>query len=713
MDMDISQYKELFINEAQEHLEALNQSMVDLEKDPSNPDVLTEIFRSAHTLKGMSATMGFDQMTELAHEMENVLDGLRSGDIGVSTDIVDLLFGCFDMLGAMVADIAEESGKLLDTRQLIQALRTVYTGEEAAAPGVELPRRKKKARKRKKPAVKPPAAVEEEKEKEEKEEKEEEAEKEEKEEKERGEEEKGIPPEVIEEPELEEEAGQGAMRLRITLDKDCVLKSVRVFMIFKKLSQIGSVIHSNPSVEDLEDEKFERSFEVLFSSTEPLESVRGALLTIAEVHEVEVLPAEGLEEQEVEEAEGEILELEEERAEAPEVATYDTTGAATAPVRTQSVRVNISRLDNLMNLIGELVINRTRLQEISSSYNIAELKEVLGQTARLTADLQDEVMKTRMVPVEHIFNRFPRMVRDLAKSRGKEIDFAIEGKDIELDRTILDEISDPLMHLLRNAVDHGIDNPEEREARGKPRRGSVKLVARRDRNYVSIEVTDDGQGVDANKIFDIAERQGMVSAEERRALGWEDTLRFLATPGFSSAEEVSGISGRGVGLDVVKTKVESLGGMLIMQSIWGVGTTFALKLPLTLAIIQALLVKVKEEIYAIPLGVVSETAVISSHEIRFVSNQEVIFLRDETLPLMRLGNFLGLAEENGHGTFPVVVVEVALKSVAIAVDELLGQQEIVITSLDRFLKGIRGFGGATILGTGEVALILDIPTLLS
>jgi two-component system chemotaxis sensor kinase CheA len=703
MDMDISQYKELFINEAQEHLEALNQSMVDLEKDPGNPDVLTEIFRSAHTLKGMSATMGFDQMTELTHEMESVLDGLRSGDIGVSTDIVDLLFGCFDMLGAMVADIAEESGKLLDTRQLTQALRTVYTGEEAAAPGVELPmRKKKKAKKRKKPAAKPPVAAEEE--------KEEKAEEEERVEK--GEE--AIPPEeeAVEELGLEEGAGQRVMRLRIILDKDCVLKSVRVFMIFKKLSQIGSVINSNPSVEDLEDEKFDRSFEVSFASAEPLGAVRSALLTIAEVHEVEVLPAEGIEEQVVEEAEGEV-EVEEEKAEAPEAVAYDTTGAATAPVRTQSVRVNISRLDNLMNLIGELVINRTRLQEISSSYNIAELKEVLSQTARLTADLQDEVMKTRMVPVEHIFNRFPRMVRDLAKSRGKEVDFAIEGKDIELDRTILDEISDPLMHLLRNAVDHGIDSPEEREARGKPRRGSVKLIARRDRNYVSIEVTDDGQGVDAKKIFDIAERQGMVSAEERRSLGWEDTLRFLAMPGFSSAEEVSGVSGRGVGLDVVKNKVESLGGMLIMQSVWGEGTTFALKLPLTLAIIQALLVKVREEIYAIPLGVVSETAVVSSHEIRFVSNQEVIFLRDETLPLMRLGNFLGLAEENGQGTFPVVVVEVALKSVAIAVDELLGQQEIVITSLDRFLKGIRGFGGATILGTGEVALILDIPTLLS
>jgi two-component system, chemotaxis family, sensor kinase CheA len=700
MDMDISQYKELFISEAQEHLEALNQSMVDLEKDPGNPDVLTEIFRSAHTLKGMSATMGFDQLTELSHEMENVLDGLRSGDIEVSTDIVDLLFGCFDMLGAMVAAIAEESGKVMDTWALTEALRAVHAGEKGATIEKDRtvkPPKNAKSRKRKKSAQ---VKVEEE---------------------EKPEEEPGLTeaaweavPGEAEGLPLEEVGGSRVLRLQVTLDKDCVLKSVRVFMIFKKLSLMGRVMSSRPSVEDLEDEKFDRYFEISFATQENMEDVRSALLTIAEVHEVKVLLDEAVGSSQDEEASGEALELEPETvAELAEASGYDDAGAHAAPVRTQSVRVNISRLDNLMNLIGELVINRTRLQEIASSQNIPDLREALAHTARLTADLQDEVMKTRMVPVEHIFNRFPRMVRDLAKSRDKEVDFVIEGKDIELDRTILDEISDPLMHLLRNAVDHGIDGPDEREARGKPRRGSVRLVARRDRNYVSIEVTDDGQGVNPAKIFGLAEKAGLISSEERRVLGDEEALRFLTMPGFSSAEEVSGISGRGVGLDVVKNKVESLGGMLIMQSVRDQGTTFALKLPLTLAIIQALLVKVKYEIYAIPLGVVAETAVISSHEVKSVSNQEVIFLRDETLPMMRLRRYLGLPDDNGQATFPVVVVEIAQKNVAIAVDELMGQQEIVITSLDRFLKGIRGFGGATILGTGEVALILDIPTLLS
>ncbi len=671
MDMDISQYKELFINEAQEHLEALNRSMVELERDPGNPDVLTEIFRSAHTLKGMSATMGFDQLTELSHEMENVLEGMRGGDIEVSADIVDLLFGCFDMLGEMVDDIAEEGGRRLETGAMTASLREVYSGEMARAAIPEAPGRKPA---RERAEVKPGAETR------------------------QGKATAAAGPEG---------AGEKDLCLRITLDDDCVLKSVRVFMVFKKLARMGRVVSSRPPLEDLEEERFDRAFEVVLATREDAERVRAALLVIAEVCEVEVVSPQGADAGAQEGPEAAAVR---EEGEGPGRAAEP---AAAGMVRTQSVRVSISRLDNLMNLIGELVINRTRLQEIASSLGSPELRKALAQMARLTADLQDEVMKTRMVPVEHIFNRFPRMVRDLAKSRGKDIDFVVEGKDIELDRTILDEISDPLMHLLRNAVDHGIDAPDDREARGKPRRGRIKLAAQRDRNYVSIEVSDDGQGVDAARIFAQGESVGLIGAEDGRVRGEEDALSLLATPGFSTAREVSGVSGRGVGLDVVKNKVESLGGMLIMRSVPGEGSAFIMKLPLTLAIIQALLVKVSGEIYAVPLGVVAETAVISSHEVNYVSNQEVIFLREQTLPLMRLGEHLGLAEDNGRESFPVVVVEVTPRSVAIAVDELVGQQEIVITSLDRFLKSIRGFGGATILGTGEVALILDIPTLIS
>ncbi len=675
--MDVSQYKELFINEAQEHLEALNQALLELEKDPGNPDVLTEIFRSAHTLKGMAATMGFDQLTELTHEMENVLDGLRSGDIGASQEIVDLLFTCFDTLGAIVAHIAEEESGPVDTQALIGELRRICEGGRRPVP----PLRKREAREADGPA--PPSA------------------------------------------ELRK-GERRKWRVRVHLDRDCVLKSVRVFMVTKKLTALGEVVGSAPPMEELEEEKFEHSFEVFVETASEPEEIEKSLLTIAEVVKVEVRALEG-EEMPAEAASGtggpekgegmpETVSISLAAAQGPRPSSPEREEAAPAPaspVRTQSIRVNISRLDNLMNLIGELVINRTRLQEIASAHDIPELKEVLAQTARLTAELQDEVMKTRMVPVEHIFNRFPRMVRDLAKSRGKEVDFIMEGKEIELDRTILEEISEPLMHLLRNAVDHGIDSPEEREAAGKPRRGTVKLVAKRDRNYVSIEVSDDGKGVDFQKILEIALEKGLISPDERFSVGPDDVLRIMALPGFSTAKEVTGVSGRGVGLDVVKNKVESLGGMLLMDSRPGEGTTFSLKLPLTLAIIQALLVRCRGQTYAIPLSVISETAIISTHEVRYVSSQEVIFLRDEAIPMVRLDRLLEIPGEEAGDEFPVVVVEMAARRVAVAVDELIGQQEIVISSLDKMLKRIKGFGGATILGTGEVALILDIPSLLS
>jgi len=743
--MDVSQYKELFVSEATEHLEALNQSLLELEKDPENLDLLTEIFRSAHTLKGMSATLGFDQLTELSHEMENVLDGLRGGDLLVTSEVLDLLFGALDALGALVKAIAEDSPVPVDTRPILSELRAVIEGQppaprppQAVEGAGEAPERKpaeKKPRRTKKPRRKEAAAPEEAEEK--------------------APEEEAAPaveePGAAEEPPVEEavpgeapmeaapeEAGAGEPEampllgpdelralarearegahpclLRVTLDQDCVLKSVRVFMVFKRLSQASRIVKSIPPVEDLEDEKFDTSFEVVVVTKEDQQQLRRSILAIAEVEEVEIIALEVPEVEEVPEEALEVPEVEEEQQQwKPPLGGEAKPAQAALPIRTQSVRVNISRLDNLMNLVGELVINRTRLMEIASSHNIPELKETLAHTARLTADLQDEVMKTRMVPVEHVFNRFPRMVRDLAKSQGKDLDFNIEGKEIELDRTILDEISDPLMHLLRNAVDHGIDYPEEREKLGKPRRGIITLLARRDRNYVSIEVSDDGQGVDHDRIFELAVQRGLASPEEKRAFTDDEILRFLASPGFSSATEVSGVSGRGVGLDVVKSKVESLGGMLVMTSQKGRGTTFAMKLPLTLAIIQALLVEAGGEIYAIPLGTVRETAVVDEHEIRRVQNQEVIFLREETVPLMRLHRLLGISRENGKGSFPVVVVEIAVRSLAIAVDELLGQQEIVITSLDKFLKGIKGFAGATILGSGRVALILDIPSLL-
>ncbi|MBU4385776.1 MAG: chemotaxis protein CheA [Actinobacteria bacterium] len=709
MEMDISQYKDLFITEAHDHLDSLNKFLLRLESDPENLDVVTEIFRSAHTLKGMSATMGYDQLTELAHEMENLLEHLRSGDCPVTTDVVDTLFACFDTLGSIIEAIAEDRPEQIDFSALVSEIRAIIEGlastRETEVTGGDKPpadRREPAPAREEEPAREPEEEV---------------ADSEEEPlEAERAVEEETLPEkpapareeagaklELSEEDRLKyrEVPDMSILRLTVELDSDCLLKSVRVFMVFKKLAQFGEVLASLPSVEALEDEKFGRSFQVALATRESREKAEKALLAIAEIVSVtvEVLmePGRGPK------PEGKA---------AKEVRPDDRTRMTIAK-KTQSVRVNIARLDVLMNLVGELVINRTRLTEIASGFEITELREALDQTARLTAELQDEVMKTRMVPVEHVFNRFPRMVRDLAKSQGKDVKFVVEGKEIELDRTILDEISDPLIHMLRNAVDHGIDTPGERQQEGKPAQGTVRLSAYRDRNYVAIEVDDDGKGMDPEKTFDRALHKGLIGEDERSQLAPDDILRIISMPGFSTSDDVSGVSGRGVGMDAVKSKAESLGGFVIIDTTPGVGTRITLKLPLTLAIVQALMVEVSGETYAIPLGTVRETHVFEAEDIKTVRNNEAIFLRDETIPLLRLDRLLECGKVlNGSEPFPVVVTEIGPRLIALGVHSLIGQQEIVISTLDKFLKRVDGFAGATILGNGRVALILDIPSLM-
>ncbi len=693
MEMDISQYKELFIAEAREHLEALNRALLDFEKDPANEDLLTEIFRSAHTLKGMSATMGYEGLTELAHEMENVLEGLRAEEIRATPAVVDALFRCFDTLGEMVRNIDERNVEGVDTAAALAEIRAIV--EPAPAIGRRPPQAPAQAPELPGPREEP--------------------------ERELGQRE--APPEEAEEPEAAEaelrggEPGAGidlkamlaaqpgvhAYRVDVRLDPQCLLKSVRVFMVFKKLGQLGEIVQSEPSVEDLEDEKFEDRFGILVVSRKAATEIRSALMAISEIEAV------GVEELS---SEGPLESVAPALAGPQERGGEEVAAGPALPIKTQSVRVNIARLDKLMSLVGELVINRTRLAEISERLGAKDLKETLITFARLVSDLQDEVMKTRMVPVEQIFNRFPRMVRDLARNKGKEVDFTVEGREIELDRTILDEISDPLMHLLRNAVDHGAEDPAARQMFGKPPRCQISLRARRDRDQVSIEVSDDGPGIDVARVFDLAAQTGLLTPEEARSAAPDALLAILAHPGFSSKEEVSGVSGRGVGLDAVKSKVESLGGSLQLWTEERVGTTFAMKLPLTLAIIEALLVGSAGEVYALPMGTVRETVMVDPFSVRRVRGNEVILLREETIPLLHLAQLLGMSGNGASEAFPVVICEISQRSVGIAVEQLLGRQEIVITPLGPFLKSVRGFSGATILGNGQVALILDVPSFL-
>ncbi|PKQ27671.1 MAG: chemotaxis protein CheA [Candidatus Anoxymicrobium japonicum] len=696
MGMDISQYKDLFITEAQEHLDAMNKFLLELENEPGNLDVVTEIFRSAHTLKGMSATMGYDQLTELAHEMENLLEQLRAGDAAVTARVVEVLFACFDTLGEIIDAIAGDRSQEIDFSGLVLEIRAIAeaatTEKRAAVPqaleepvSAETPPEEPSASTGK-AAVEPPAAPEPE------------------DEEPRPSAETGAGVLELGEQDMLKYSAMAGMRiLRVTveLSEECLLKSVRVFMVFKKLAQFSDVIGSLPSAEVLEDEKFDSSFQVAIATREASERVEKSLLAIAEIACVTC----------------DVVHEPKQEARTGEIPATQKSGGRADPIfvarKTQSVRVNIARLDTLMNLVGEIVINRTRLAQIASSFDIPELREALDQTARLTAELREEVMKTRMVPVEHVFSRFPRMVRDLAMAQNKEIDFVVEGKEIELDRTILDEISDPLIHMIRNAIDHGIASPEKRRQQGKPACGTVKLSAYRDRNYVAIEIEDDGEGIQPTRVFDRALQKGLVTADERRALTEDDVLRVLCLPGFSMSDQVSDVSGRGVGMDAVKSRAESLGGFVLLSSEPGQGTRMTLKLPLTLAIVHALMVEVAGETYAVPLGTVRETHIINPDEIKTAQNHEAIFLRDETIPLLRLDRALGCSYQlNGAKSFPVVIVETGPRLVALGVHSLLGQQEIVINVLDKFLKRIEGFAGATILGTGRIALILDVPNLM-
>jgi len=496
--------------------------------------------------------------------------------------------------------------------------------------------------------------------------------------------------------------------VHVRLEENCSFKGVRAFMVFKAMSEHGEIIGTQPEAKLLQEGQFEREFKLLLLSKRGKDILKKSLRGIAEVERYDILELKA----------GELDEFwgrgAEPSAGAPEGAETHGPQAAAQHGRTvQSIRVSIERLDNLQNLIGELVINKIRLSQISKQYDLRELKEALAHFDRITNELQDEVTEVRMVPMEHIFNRFPRMIRDLAKEGGKEVDLLMEGKEIELDRTVLDEINDPLVHLLRNAVDHGVEEPEEREQAGKSRRGLIRLIALREKNHVIIKVEDDGRGLDPALIRRVAVERKLVSPEAVERMTDTEAINLISLPGFTTAKKITEVSGRGVGVDAVRTKIESFGGSLRIESEIGKSSTFTLRMPLTLAIIQALLIRVGKEIYSIPVINTVETLELSSTEIKFVQQREVVLYRDSVLPLVRLNQVLGLpGEEEKNADQAILVSEVGEVRVGLLVDEVLGQQEIAIKSLGPLLKGVRGFAGVTILGDGRIALVLDVPSLV-
>jgi two-component system chemotaxis sensor kinase CheA len=671
--MDMSRYLDVFVEEAKEHLQGMNELLLKLEKDPEDLKVINEIFRIAHTLKGMSGTMGFNGMANLTHAMEDVLDRMRNEGLNIGSAVIDLLFKSFDAFEEYIVNIAN-TGNEGDNRQdnLIKALRQASrnivpdlpqpSGEafdEGAAANIE---------------------------------------------------------DMVDEYDVSvlnkvDDMGLNAYAVRVELNSKCLLKSARAFLVFKTLEEFGEVIKSFPPADDIEDEKFDLSFSVILISSRDAGFIKEKILRVSEIYSVSV---KKLEKPYKAAVSGVISKSRAGRDRVPSEGTADERDKKEESPRKllstgKTVRVDISRLDVLLNLVSELIIQKTRLRGIGAVDKSQEFNDAIEYLERITTNLHDAVMKVRMVPIESVFNRFPRMIRDLAKEMNKKINFTISGEDTELDRTVIDEIGDPIIHLLRNSADHGLETVAERKKLGKPEEGNIRLKAYQSGNDVIIEVSDDGRGIDLRKVKETAIERGMIDRESAGNLTDEEIIELLFQPNFSTSVKVTDLSGRGVGLDVVKTKIEALGGRVKVETEAGSGSRFIISLPLTLAIIQALLVVVGNEKYAIPLVNVNRIIRIKKDEVKKVHSKEVVMVQDAAVPLVRLNEILGIEEAPRKGNnMIVVIVQKGEKLTGFLVDGLIGQQEIVIKSLGKYLAGINYFAGATILGDGNVALILDV-----
>lgn len=682
--MELNQYLEMFIEESKEHLQSCTDNLLELEKNPKDLSIVNEIFRSAHTLKGMSATMGYEDLADLTHKMENVLDAIRNEKIEVNSDILDVVFESVDHLEGMIMDIADGGDGKRDVTETVSKLKSIESGEpikEASMPAA---------------SNEVAATTVETNEK------------------------STLSYDEFDITVLQQSSEQGfnALEITVTLREDCLLKAARVYMVFDILEKSGDVIKSYPSVEQLEEEQFDLQFQVAIITKDSAEELQKKIMKVSEVEKVHAiqLTKESLEKPEEKTIE---VQAEEKVVKQPANNAKKADSGKTAPAKThhaqsKTIRVSIERLDILMNLFEELVIDRGRLQSISSDVNHSELNETVERMSRVMGDLQNIVLTMRMVPVETVFNRFPKMVRTISRDLHKKINLQIIGAETELDRTVIDEIGDPLVHLIRNSCDHGIESPEVRRAKGKPEEGSVVLRAYHSGNYVFIEIEDDGAGIDRNKVLEKALSKGIVTNESAALLSDNQINELILASGFSTADAVSDLSGRGVGLDVVKTTIQSLGGSISIESTQDVGSIFSVQLPLTLSIISVMLVEIEKEIYAIPLSSIIETSIIKDSEILNAHNQKVIDFRGKVVPLIFLEEVFEVPRKEpiDDEYHSVVIVRKGEKMAGLVVDSFIGQQEIVLKSLGNYLKNIFAISGATILGNGKVALIVDCNALM-
>ena len=675
--MDTNQYLEMFLDESKEHLQSCNKHLLELEKNPDDLTIVNEVFRSAHTLKGMSATMGYEDIADLTHVMENILDAIRNSKLKVSADLLDVVFESVSYLEEMVLDIEAGGTGKKDVTNLVKLLNDIETGNIAVDRAVA--------------EVAVTAADEE----------------------------IGKTSIVYDDFEMTVigqsfEQGHAAYEVSVRLREDCLLKAARVYMVFEILESAGDIIKSVPTVDNLEDEDFDQNFTAVLITKEAADVLQAKIMKVSEVEEVIITSItndslkEGKRTQEksLVEKETEVVKTTQEK----DVKSPTRTAQAT----NRTIRVSIERLDILMNLFEELVIDRGRLQSISTELHHPELTETVERLTRVSGDLQNIILNMRMIPVETVFNRFPTMVRQLARDLHKKVNLEIVGAETELDRTVIDEIGDPLVHLIRNAMDHGIETPEERLKNGKPEEGTVTLSAYHSGNNVFIELEDDGAGVSRERVLKKAIENGIVLEENAASMTDRQVAELILASGFSTAETISDVSGRGVGLDVVRNTIESLGGTITIDSKEGQGSLFQVQLPLTLSIISVMLVELDGEVYAIPLSSIIETAIINTSEIMNAHSQKVIDFRGSIIPLLDLKEVFELSaqEDTMDELQSVVIVRKGEKLAGLVVDSFIGQQEIVLKGLGNYLNSVFAISGATILGDGQVALIVDCNSLI-
>lgn len=674
--MEMNEYLDVFIEESKEHIQALNDHLLTLEKNPEDVSIVNEIFRSAHTLKGMSATMGYQDLADLTHKMENVLDAIRNHKVTLNEAMLDVIFKAVDALEAMVLDIIDGGEGKKDVKRLVNQLEAMEKGENVESVTTSASNEPTDT------MVNTDVSLDE-----------------------------------FELTVLQQsaEGGFNNYQVTVTLQETTLLKAARVYMVFEILEKLGEVIKSTPSVPELEEEKFDYSFTVVLVTKDSAEDVSAKINKVSEIDTVDVkeLEIQAYDRDVTAERSVDTDEVSKQESGEQEQTSSDTNAKKKSQVSSKTIRVNIDRLDALMNLFEELVIDRGRLEQISTTLKNNELQETVEHMSRISGDLQNIILKMRMVPVDQVFNRFPRMVRQLAKDLNKDIDLQIYGAETELDRTVIDEIGDPLVHLIRNALDHGIETPSEREEKGKPSQGTLKLNAYHSGNHVFIEIADDGAGIDREKVLKKAIANGVLTLEESKSYSDQQVFQLIMASGFSTADTISDISGRGVGLDVVKNTIESLGGNITIDSKYNEGSIFVIQLPLTLSIISVMLTEVKNEKYAIPLSSIIETAIVNKKDILSAHHQPVIDFRGRVVPLVSLSNIFNVPGETEEDDFySVVIIRQGEKMAGLIVDSFIGQQEVVLKSLGNYLTDVFAISGATILGDGQVALIVDTDALI-